>query len=61
MTLCYYFFSGSLKIRWNETEAGSVIPYEEFEGLLNERVDIFRVNRKRPQDAWIFPGKHVYT
>ena len=51
---------GTLKIKWMEMEAGSMIPFEEFQMLLNDKVDIFRVNRKKPQEAWIFPGKHVY-
>ena len=49
-----------MKIKWMEMEAGSMIPFEEFQMLLNDKVDIFRVNRKKPQEAWIFPGKHVY-
>ena len=53
-------FTGTLKIKWMEMEAGSMIPFEEFQMLLNDKVDIFRVNRKKPQEAWIFPGKHVY-
>merc|ERR1712223_287898 len=52
--------TGTLKIKWMEMEAGSMIPFEEFQMLLNDKVDIFRVNRKKPQEAWIFPGKHVY-
>ena len=54
------YFTGTLKIKWMEMEAGSMIPFEEFQMLLNDKVDIFRVNRKKPQEAWIFPGKHVY-
>ena len=56
----YINFTGTLKIKWMEMEAGSMIPFEEFQMLLNDKVDIFRVNRKKPQEAWIFPGKHVY-
>merc|ERR1712223_1680511 len=52
--------TGTLKIKWMEMEAGSMIPFEEFQMLLNDKVDIFRVTRKKPQEAWIFPGKHVY-
>ena len=54
------YYTGTLKIKWMEMEAGSMIPFEEFQMLLNDKVDIFRVNRKKPQEAWIFPGKHVY-
>ena len=59
-TKCTNCNVGTLKIKWMEMEAGSMIPFEEFQMLLNDKVDIFRVNRKKPQEAWIFPGKHVY-
>ena len=58
--LIFRLFTGTLKIKWMEMEAGSMIPFEEFQMLLNDKVDIFRVNRKKPQEAWIFPGKHIY-
>ena len=58
--LIFHLFPGTLKMKWMEMEAGSMIPFEEFQMLLNDKVDIFRVNRKKPQEAWIFPGKHIY-
>merc|ERR1712004_88348 len=41
-------------------EAGSAIPYEEFESILYENLDIFTPNLRNPDARWIFPGKHVY-
>ena len=43
-----------------EMEAGSAIPYEEFESILYENLDIFTPNLRNPDARWIFPGKHVY-
>ena len=52
--------TGTLRIKWTEMEAGSAIPYEEFESLLYENLDIFTPNLRDKDARWIFPGKHVY-
>jgi len=52
--------TGTLRIKWMEMEAGSAIPYEEFESILYENLDIFTPNLRNPDARWIFPGKHVY-
>ena len=52
--------TGTLRIKWVEMEAGSAIPYEEFESLLYENLDIFTPNLRDKDARWIFPGKHVY-
>jgi len=52
--------TGTLRIKWTEMEAGSTIPYEEFESLLYENLDIFTPNLRDKDARWIFPGKHVY-
>lgn len=52
---------GSMKIKWNETDGGNIIPFEEYESLLNENLDIFTPNLKDKNARWIFPGKHIYN
>ena len=53
--------SGNMMIKWMEVEAGSYIPFEEHEILLNEKIKVFNPDRKvDPNSMWIFPGKHEY-
>ena len=53
--------SGHMAIKWMEVEAGSYIPYEEHEILLNEKIKVFNPDKKLDSNSmWIFPGKHEY-
>lgn len=52
--------TGTMRIKWVEMEAGSAIPYEEFESLVYENLDIFTPNLRDRDARWIFPGKHTY-
>jgi len=52
--------SGTMRIKWIEMEGGSTIPYEEFENIIYENLEIFTPNLRDKDTRWIFPGKHVY-
>merc|ERR1719317_314905 len=52
--------SGTMRIKWIELDAGSTIPFEEFENIIYENLDIFSPNPRDKDARWIFPGLHVY-
>ena len=47
-------------IKWMELDAGSMIPYEEHEILLNDEKFVFKPNFKALYEKWLYPGKHEY-
>ena len=49
-----------MRIKWIEMDGGSIIPFEEFENIIYESLEIFSVNPRDKDARWIFPGLHVY-
>jgi len=52
--------NGFMRIKWVEIENGSIIPYEEFQNLIYENLEVFIPDMKDPDARWIFPGKHHF-
>ena len=52
---------GKMVIKWMELEAGSMIPHEEHEILLNDVIFVFKPDFKDTYSKWLFPGRHVYN
>ena len=49
-----------MRIKWVEIENGSIIPFEEFQNLIYENLEVFIPDMKDPDARWIFPGKHHF-
>ena len=52
---------GLMKVKWMELEAGSMIPFEEQESLLNDGIFVFKPDFKDTYEKWLFPGRHEYN
>ena len=50
-----------MRVKWFEIEAGSTIPYEEYDNLIHEYLEVFTPNLRDPDAKWIFPGQHEYA
>ena len=51
---------GKMRVKWVELEGGALLPREEHQILLQERLKVFTPDRKKENSFWIFPGRHEY-